>query len=141
MHRPRLLSAAACLVLAGIGLAGCAELPFMHPQRAYIVFFAPFKTNLNPPGIAVVAQAAHEAKIDLLSPVTITGAADTVGSTPANIALSNERAAAVAAQLVADGIAPARITTRGIGPVGSPPDSKQAARTATITIGTAQTPE
>lgn len=141
MYRPNLLSAAACLAVAGIGLAGCADLPFMHPQPSYVVFFAPFKTNLNPPGIAVVAQAAHKAKIDLLSPVTVTGAADTVGNTPDNVALSNQRAAAVAAQLVADGVAPARITTEGIGPIGSPPDSKQASRTATIVIGRSHPPQ
>lgn len=132
MRRSTWLAVAAISLL---GLSGCADLPFLHGRPRFVVFFQPNSAALRAPGRAVIANAARAAANHPLAPVTVVGAADTKGSTPDNIRLSNARAAAVAAQLIADGVASTRIAVEGLGPVGSPPASEQASRTATITIG------
>lgn len=123
------------IALPMLGLAGCAYVPFLHTRHNYVVFFQPNSATLQSPAIAAIAKAAEAAKTVPGLPVTVTGAADTDGTTPDNIRLSNARATTVAAQLGADGVAGERITARGIGAVGSPPGSEQASRTATIHIG------
>jgi|UPI00068E5798 outer membrane protein OmpA-like peptidoglycan-associated protein len=130
MRRSIVLSA-----LPLLALAGCANLPFMHPDRSYVIFFQPNSAAVRAPGLSVITKAAKVAADYPLSPVTVSGAADTVGSTPDNIKLSNARASAVATQLIADGVPATRVSTQGLGAVGSPPASQQASRTATITIG------
>ena len=115
-------------------LAGCAGLPiFGHPR--YVVFFQPRSAALDRPAQQVVAAAAKTARGNPLARLTVTGAADTVGTTPDNIRLSQERASAVAAALVADGVPPGRVSAKGIGEVGSLPASQQAARRAIIHFG------
>ena len=70
--------------------------------------------------------------------MTVTGAADSVGSSKANKDLSQTRAQVVADALVSDGVAPGRIHTRAIGiapshaAYGTP---AQYARRALIQVG------
>lgn len=123
------------LAVPVVGLAGCADLPFMRPARSYVVFFQTGSAALRAPGLAVIAKAARVAANDADAPVTVTGAADIDGNTPDNVRLSNARAASVAAQLLADGVASSRIGVQGLGPMDSPPASEQASRTATIDVG------
>jgi hypothetical protein len=130
MRRSILLS-----TLPLLALAGCADLPFMQPSRNYVVFFQPNSTALSAPGLTVITKAATAAMNHPIDPVTITGAADTVGSTPDNVKLADARAGVVAAQIIADGVAATRVSAHGRGEVGSPPASEQASRTATIMIG------
>ena len=125
----------ALVAIPVLGLSGCADLPFLHSQSRYVVFFQPNSAALRAPGRTVIAHAAHAAANNPRAPVTVVGAADSLGNTPDNIKLSNARAAAVAAQLIADGVSSTRVAAEGLGPVGSPPVSEQASRTATITIG------
>ncbi len=130
MHRSILLSA-----LPLLALGGCANLPFMQQPRNYVIFFQPDSAALRTPGLTVIAKAAKAAADNPTAPITVTGAADTVGSTSDNIKLSDTRATVVASQLNAEGVSASRITAQGLGPVGSPPASQQASRTATIMIG------
>jgi outer membrane protein OmpA-like peptidoglycan-associated protein len=121
------------------GIAGCAYLPFGGPPPATSpetpVFFQPFSASLDPDAVSAVASAAAAAAQAPDAPVTVTGAADTVGSTEANKALSRERADAVAAQLEADGVASTRIHAYGIGEAGRPGNQAQVNRRVLIRIG------
>jgi outer membrane protein OmpA-like peptidoglycan-associated protein len=117
-----------------IGLAGCAGLPIFGHSR-YVVFFKTGSATLDQPAQAVVAAAARTANAYPLTAVTVVGAADTDGTSPANVRLSEARASAVAAALVADGVTAARVHAEGLGEVGSLPASEQASRRAIIHFG------
>jgi outer membrane protein OmpA-like peptidoglycan-associated protein len=124
------------------GLAGCASLPFGGPRAASTpatpVFFQPFSAALDAPALTTIASVAQEAKEKPGTRVTVTGAADSVGSSKANKDLSQTRAQVVADALVSDGVAPGRIHTRAIGiapshaAYGTP---AQYARRALIQVG------
>jgi outer membrane protein OmpA-like peptidoglycan-associated protein len=65
--------------------------------------------------VQVIAQAAQTAKSTGAVRVLVTGHTDTVGSATYNQALSELRAGAVKAQMVADGLAESAISTVGKG--------------------------
>jgi outer membrane protein OmpA-like peptidoglycan-associated protein len=121
------------------GVSACAYLPFGGPPAATSpatpVFFQPFSAALDPDATSAIASAAAAANQAPDAQVTVTGAADTVGSSDANKALSRQRALAVAAQLQADGVAPSRIHAYGIGEAGRPGNEAQANRRVLIRIG------
>jgi outer membrane protein OmpA-like peptidoglycan-associated protein len=102
------------------------------------VFFQPFSAALDAPALTTIASVAQEAKEKPGTRVTVTGAADSVGSSKANKDLSQTRAQVVADALVSDGVAPGRIHTRAIGiapshaAYGTP---AQYARRALIQVG------
>ena len=122
-----------CLALL-IGLAGCAGLPIFGHSR-YVVFFKTGSASLDQPARTVIAAAASAAKNNPLTKLTVVGAADTDGATPANIRLSESRASAVAEALIADGVAATRVHAEGLGEVGGLPASEQASRRAIIHFG------
>jgi outer membrane protein OmpA-like peptidoglycan-associated protein len=120
------------------GVAGCGmQFGGTPPSTSPVtpVFFQPFSASLDPDAVAAIASAAAAAKQSPDAPVTVTGAADSVGTTQANKALSRERADAVAAQLAADGVATPRIHAYGIGESGRPGNEAQVNRRALIRIG------
>lgn len=124
-----------------LGVAGCSYLPpyLGGPQVATApetpVFFQPFSAALDASALTAIAAAAAAAQQQPAADVTVTGAADTVGSTQANMVLSKARAQAVAGQLVADGVTMSRIHAYGIGETGRPDNKAQANRRVLISIG------
>jgi outer membrane protein OmpA-like peptidoglycan-associated protein len=121
------------------GVAGCAYLPLGGAPAATSpetpVFFQPFSASLDPDAVSAIASAAAAANQAPDAAVTVTGAADSVGTTDANKALSRERADAVAAQLEADGVPSARVHAYGIGEAGRPGNEAQVNRRVLIRIG------
>lgn len=123
------------------GLAGCAELegPVGPPPPATPVFFQPFSAALDQPALTTIATIAKAANEQPDAPVTVIGAADSVGDPQANLYLSKTRAQVVADQLVADGVdrARLRIHARGeIRPTSEAPGGPvQAARRVLVEIG------
>jgi outer membrane protein OmpA-like peptidoglycan-associated protein len=123
-----------------LAMAGCAQLnPFAGPPVPMTpdtpIFFQPLSTALDQPALATVAQLAQAAGEQPDARVIVTGAADTVGTTQANTALSKARADAVARQLAADGVAVSRLHTHWVGETGSPGNTAQASRRVLVHIG------
>ncbi len=115
--------------VAGFGpLAGCATAPPVALQSPppipttpdTPVFFKQWSAVLDPPALATIASTATAANKLPDAAVFVTGAADTIGSAEANRDLSKTRAQVVADQLVADGVAPARITVKAVGETAAP---------------------
>jgi outer membrane protein OmpA-like peptidoglycan-associated protein len=105
-------------------VTGCTSLPFMQPPAvtspATPIFFQPFSTALDQPAISTIASVARAANEQPNTRIIVTGAADSVGDTQANIGLSKTRAQVVTDALVADGVAPDRIHQRAIGSTNAP---------------------
>jgi OmpA-OmpF porin, OOP family len=87
-------------------------------QRAFQVFFDFNKSDITAAAAKVIQQASDSVKAGHLTQIDVTGHTDTVGSAKYNQALSERRAAAVKAQLVADGVPTAEIATSGVGKTG-----------------------
>ncbi len=87
-------------------------------QRAFQVFFDFNKSDITAAAAKVIQQAADSVKAGNLTKIDVTGHTDTVGSAKYNQALSERRAAAVKAQLVADGVPNGEIATSGVGKTG-----------------------
>jgi hypothetical protein len=121
-----------------LSTAGCATLggaPPVPPEPATPVFFQPFSAALDGPALATITAAAKVANNEPGAPVTVTGAADPVGSARANLYLSKTRAQVVADQLEADGVDPSRIRIQAIGETTGPTGAAQGGRRALIQIG------
>jgi outer membrane protein OmpA-like peptidoglycan-associated protein len=124
---------------AVLAVSGCASLnPFAGPPVPMTpdtpVFFQPHSTALDQPAMDTIAQAAKAADELPADHVTVIGAADSAGTTQDNAVLSKARADAVAAQLVADGVASGRVHAYGVGETGAPGNTAQAARRVLIRI-------
>jgi peptidoglycan-associated lipoprotein len=106
------------------GVSGCASLPFMQPPAvtspATPIFFQPFSTALDQPALSTIASVARAANEQPDTRLIVTGAADSVGDSQANIDLSKTRAQVVTDALVSDGVAPERIHQRAIGVASAP---------------------
>ena len=107
------------LGLTLLALSACAQ--GAPPDITYPVFFQDFASNLDTAGLAIVASAADTAKKFPRASVKVTGYADSIGSTDAEVKLSLARADTVAALLQQDGVAAARIQRDA---VGTPPNSQ-----------------
>jgi outer membrane protein OmpA-like peptidoglycan-associated protein len=79
------------------------------------VRFAVGSATLDPESLAIVDALALAAQRCLAARITIAGHTDATGDADANLVLSEKRAAAVAEQLIADGVAPERLTAVGFG--------------------------
>jgi OOP family OmpA-OmpF porin len=84
-------------------------------QATEKVRFAVGSADLDPESLVIVDRLAYAAQSCLAARITIEGHTDTTGDADANRILSERRAAAVAEQLIADGIAPQRLTAVGFG--------------------------
>jgi outer membrane protein OmpA-like peptidoglycan-associated protein len=119
-------------------LAGCVSSPPLPAGPATPVFFQSFSAALDESALTAIAAAAKAANQQPDARVTVTGAADSVGSVPANKYLSETRAQVVADALVSDGVSADRIHILGVGitpapgPAGTP---AQSARRVLVQIG------
>lgn len=131
------------LLILGIlaGLGGCASMlaPSGPPLSTTPVFFQSFSAALDQSALDSIAGAAKAAAANPDAPVTVVGAADSVGSAKANQYLSETRAQVVADQLVSDGVAQDRLRIHARGTIqptfaasGTP---VQGARRVLIEIG------
>lgn len=100
----------AALFATGLKATGHVEVPG--------IYFDTGKAVLKPESAAAVGEIAKLLKADAAMKVYIVGHTDSVASLESNLKLSQARAEAVAQALVADhGIATARLTARGVGPL------------------------
>lgn len=112
-------------------LSGCSLFGPSRPH--YVVFFQERSAQLDAPARGVIAEAAGEAAAHPTAPVEVIGYTDSGGSPAANVALSQERAQAVADALIASGIAPGRVVRKGRGPTNRNPGV--ASRRVEIVVG------
>ena len=118
------------LIVAASALGACESISgaFMTPPMAktgavqpetpppsFMAFFELGSTSLSDQTKTTIAQAAQVYKTRANAKVTVTGYADTIGSPAANMQLSQRRADAVKAGLVAAGVPAAAITTSASG--------------------------
>ena len=102
--------ASAAVFDAGLRAAGHVEVPG--------IFFDTGKAVLKPESAAAIGEIATLLKGDAAVRVFIVGHTDNVASLDLNIKLSQARAEAVVQSLAAQhGIAAARLTARGVGPL------------------------
>jgi outer membrane protein OmpA-like peptidoglycan-associated protein len=112
---------AALLAFALVGLSGCTEVSqfvsrqYYPAQPKYVIFYSPWSSTLDQNGLSVVAGAADLALKQPDSTVQVVGFASTVGTDDANQAISEARAQAVEAQLIADGVDASRVTSMARG--------------------------
>jgi outer membrane protein OmpA-like peptidoglycan-associated protein len=93
--------------------AGAAE----PPAPKFVVFFEEWSARLDDAALAVIGNAADNAKAHPGLVLRVDGFADPTGSRKANALLTDLRAQVVIDQLQADGVPPARIRARGHGSV------------------------
>ncbi len=89
--------------------------PAPAPAKTYLVFFDWDKYNLTPRATQVIAQAASDSHTNNVTTINVSGYTDTSGTPTYNQGLSQRRAQAVAAQLVADGVAQSEIEIHAYG--------------------------
>ena len=95
--------------------APVAAAPAPAPARTYLVFFDWDKAALTPRAVQIIAQAAADSHTAQTTTIVASGYTDTSGTATYNLGLSERRAKAVAAQLVADGVPAAEIETHAFG--------------------------
>lgn len=115
-------------VLTGM-LSGCAQ----HSRDSYVVFFESDSTTLGSTALAVVAKAAEAAKREHAIEIDVSGSAGKNGDPAVLKQLADDRAKAVARQLVADGADELKVTIKPGAPV-TVEDSRVALRRVSITI-------
>ncbi len=93
--------------------AGAGDMEMMSDK--YLVFFGLSQSKLTPEARDVVAKAAEQYKETGAVSITVTGNTDTTGSKAYNQKLSERRAAAVADELVRQGVPATTIATVGDG--------------------------
>ncbi len=110
---------------AVIALAGNVETPSADSLKSEldrygkVVLYINFdfnKSTIRPDGKPIVAQVLKLLKDNPDLNLSINGHTDNVGTRSYNLGLSQQRAAAVVATLVAGGISPNRLTSSGFGP-------------------------
>jgi outer membrane protein OmpA-like peptidoglycan-associated protein len=101
-------------------LAGCVSSPPAPAGPATPVFFQSFSSALDESALTAITAAAKAASQQPNAQVTVTGAADSVGSVLANKYLSETRAQVVADALVSDGVSADRIHIHGVGIASAP---------------------
>lgn len=123
MTHAKTIAAVAALTVMIVGMAA-AEAKCSPPassgkgwQPSY-VYFQTGSATLNPPERKKIADAAKLAKANYIQRICLTGTADKQGDPKANLRLSKQRAAAVAAELRKQGIAASVIEQEGEGEPG-----------------------
>lgn len=129
------------LVAIGLlaALGGCAAWNTPKPPPSTPVFFKPQSAALDQSALTTIEIVAKAASAQPDKPVIIVGTTENKADVTSNQAkaLSNARAQAVAAQLVADGVSKDRLHIYGAGAVDAPKglNAAQGARRVLISIG------
>jgi outer membrane protein OmpA-like peptidoglycan-associated protein len=89
--------------------------PTPAPARTYLVFFDWDKSDLSARARQIIGEAAQNASKVKVTRIEVSGYADLTGTHPYNVALSQRRANAVEAELVADGVPKGEIETHAFG--------------------------
>jgi len=89
--------------------------PAPAPAKTYLVFFDWDKATLTPRATEIIAEAATDSHTNATTTIDVSGYTDTSGTPVYNQGLSERRAKAVAAQLVADGVSASEIETHAYG--------------------------
>jgi len=95
-----------------------AAMPAVQPPpqaRNFLVFFDWDRADLTDRAKSVIAEAARAATAGQVTRIAVNGYTDTSGTPRYNQALSERRAASVAAQLIADGVPKSEIAVMGYG--------------------------
>jgi len=85
------------------------------PARTFLVFFDFNRSDLTDRARGIIAEAATNSQRTGTTRIEVSGHADTVGTPQYNQALSQRRAAAVAAELERRGVARSAMTIQGFG--------------------------
>ena len=85
------------------------------PARTFLVFFDFNRSDLTDRARSIIAEAATNSQRTGTTRIEVSGHADTVGTPQYNQALSQRRAAAVAAELERRGVARSAMTIQGFG--------------------------
>jgi hypothetical protein len=115
----RIMLASAAVML----LAACEQKPMAVAappapppvQRNYTVLFDTGKANLSAEAVSTIAKAASAFKTSGARAVAVAGHTDTTGAPQFNLQLSQQRAAAVQAELQRDGVPGPAIAALGYG--------------------------
>ncbi len=100
-------------------VAAAAPKPAVAPvPQSFMVFFDFNKSVLTPEAKQILISAADEFKRGGFVRIVVTGHTDTVGSTKYNKKLSERRAAAVKAELAAQGVDVRTVQAQGVGKNG-----------------------
>lgn len=99
-------------------------------EHKFEVYFNFDRYNLTPEAKRIIDQAAATVKQQPSTHVDVVGKTDTVGSAAYNKRLSDRRAQAVVAELVAQGVPHDRITASGVGKTELPVPTPQGVREA-----------
>jgi opacity protein-like surface antigen len=105
----------AAMPMAPAPMAPVVTPPAPPPARTYLVFFDWDKYNLTPRATQIIAQAASDSHTSATTTIDVSGYTDTSGTPVYNQGLSERRAKAVAAQLVADGVPGSEIAIHAYG--------------------------
>ena len=105
----------ACETFMAPPMAKTGALQPETPPPSFMAFFDLGSVALSEQSKTTIAQAAQVYKTRANAKVTVTGYADTVGAPAMNMQLSQRRADAVKAGLVAAGVPAAAITTAASG--------------------------
>ncbi len=125
------------VVLGAVLLSACSNMnskpavPTTAAAEPYVSTYTPIGTEYSvpnrvavrdrdsaevlPAGHKILAAIAGQVKLKSAAPVEVNGYADTTGRKVHNQKLSEERAAAVAAELATNGVEAARIKSQGFG--------------------------
>jgi OOP family OmpA-OmpF porin len=120
MYKPLLAASCAALLLAACGdrtqaVVAAASPQTQQPARNFMLFFPYDQATLSPDNQVVVREAVAAARARPDARVTVVGHADTSGNSAYNVTLSQQRAEAVRAALIGDGLnqATVAVTAKG----------------------------
>jgi outer membrane protein OmpA-like peptidoglycan-associated protein/uncharacterized protein YidB (DUF937 family) len=102
--------------LSAIGTSGVSPDSVVHAMNLAIINFSTGSAEISPDSAEVLRKSAEAIKgMPAGSRIRIDGHTDNTGDAATNVALSQRRADAVRAALVADGVSAGALTTKGYG--------------------------